>query len=384
VRVTLTDRANVPQVSTSLPAGPPVSIVVASSWAGPWQSTATFDDPRPIVAALGPLPRGQQEVFGVTPGSVAPWEVLATENGQLVRFSGIDPSSTAACVPSCPSTSVASLSGLGRIEAAGWGGAELFVSTVVDGGARTTARRTPAGMWSASAALTGLPANWDDGMRTVWTDGGATWLDTYDPVSGSFITTDQVAQLPDVADVSSCLDHVAFITGPTRAVQIRRRNAAAQWATLSFGIPLTGALSLKSAHGDFPFTLTLVETTSGLSAFRHDTSIGGASSIIGGGPMQGFDVAFFGGSAYVVYSQAGDIRLRVASGTALGGNGGYIDFGGPPRFGTSPPYPVVLDVTTFCEAVYPRFAFVEDALIVTWQERCAPETRWRVMARTIR
>jgi hypothetical protein len=103
------------------------------------------------------------------------------------------------------------------------------------------------------------------------------------------------------------------------------------------------------------------------------------------GRSRGLDLTSFGGAAYLASPQNGDVRLRVARGSFfIGAGGGFFDFGGPPRFGSSPPFPVVLDVTTFCEAVYPRFAFVEDALIVTWQERCAPETRWRVMARAIR
>lgn len=386
VRVTLRDSANVPQVASSLPAGPPVNVVVQSTWAGPWQSTATFLDPRPVVATLGPLPRGQQEMFGVTPGSVAPWEVVATESGQLVRFADIDPRSTASCVPSCPGSSTVALSGLGRVESAVWGGAELFVSTLLDGGARISARRNAAGTWSVSSALTGFPVNWENDLRTVWTDGGTTWVDSFDPVSGAFITTDRVGAVADVAAASSIDDHVSFIAGPMRAVQVLRRNAAAQWNPVSFSIPLPGALSLQSvAFSSTGVNLTVAETVNGLSQVRHDSSVGGAIAIVGGGPLQGFDLASFGGAAYLVYSQNGDVRLRVARGSFFSGaGGGYIDFGGPPRFGSSPPFPVVLDVTTFCEAVYPRFAFVEDALIITWQERCAPETRWRVMARAIR
>ena len=281
-------------------------------------------------------------------------------------------------------SSTNSLSRIGRLESVAWGGAELFLSSTVDGGL-ITVRRSAAGTWSTSSALTGIPVNWDNGMRTIWTDGGSTWLDTFDPASGAFVTTDLVASIPDVAAVSSTDDHVSFIAGATRAVQVRRRNLAAQWNSVSFSIPLTGALSLQSISADNGLTLTLVETPTGISQFRHDTSIGGAVSILGGGPVQGFDVAPYGGAVYLVYAQAGDIRLRVARGSFFSGaGGGFVDFGGPPRNGTSPPYPVVLDVTTFCEAVYPRFAFVEDALIIVWQELCAPETRWRVMARAVR
>ncbi len=36
------------------------------------------------------------------------------------------------------------------------------------------------------------------------------------------------------------------------------------------------------------------------------------------------------------------------------------------------------------EQVTPEAKFIEDALVVTWQERCAPETRWKIAARVIR
>ncbi|MBL8933911.1 MAG: hypothetical protein JNM69_05125, partial [Archangium sp.] len=61
----------------------------------------------------------------------------------------------------------------------------------------------------------------------------------------------------------------------------------------------------------------------------------------------------------------------------------FADFGGPPRPGFTTP-PVALDVDVLCEAAYPNFAFIEDALVITWQERCAPQTRWKIAARVIR
>jgi hypothetical protein len=42
------------------------------------------------------------------------------------------------------------------------------------------------------------------------------------------------------------------------------------------------------------------------------------------------------------------------------------------------------DLDVSCEAAYPRLGFIENALVVTWQERCAPSTTWRIAARVIR
>ncbi len=37
-----------------------------------------------------------------------------------------------------------------------------------------------------------------------------------------------------------------------------------------------------------------------------------------------------------------------------------------------------------CSSCLDMFAFVNEVLVITWQERCAPPTRWKVMARVLR
>ena len=122
--------------------------------------------------------------------------------------------------------------------------------------------------------------------------------------------------------------------------------------------------------------------TTGLFLVRVDT---GGVQTISTTPVKGYDMASWGGNVYVVYSSGGDIRFKTIAGSVWSGaGGGPLDFGGPPRPGFSAPYPVALDNDPACEAVYPTMAFVEDALVISWQERCSPATAWNVVARTVR
>jgi hypothetical protein len=105
----------------------------------------------------------------------------------------------------------------------------------------------------------------------------------------------------------------------------------------------------------------------------------GVSTTIATSGVTGWAYAVRGGLQLVAISINGDVRLLVGPTGSLT----LSDFNGPPRPGfPSPPPP--LDVDVLCEAVHPHLAFVEDALVVTWQERCAPQTRWRIAARVIR
>jgi hypothetical protein len=93
----------------------------------------------------------------------------------------------------------------------------------------------------------------------------------------------------------------------------------------------------------------------------------------------GFDVVQRGEFSVFAVAQNGDLRLfwgAFASNT-------YHPILGPPRAVPLAPGDERFDLDVICEAAWPRVAFVEDALIVTWQERCAPEPRWRVAVRVI-
>jgi hypothetical protein len=85
-----------------------------------------------------------------------------------------------------------------------------------------------------------------------------------------------------------------------------------------------------------------------------------------------------------VFAENGDVRLKYLDSSSYAGNNHPTDYPGPPRTGFMPPYPTVLDVNPLCEAAWPSMAFIEDALVIVWQERCAPATQWKVMTRVIR
>jgi hypothetical protein len=390
VRVTLTDTALTPQTSTNVPMGPASSLPVQALWAGPNESTATFLDPRPVVASLGPLPRGQQELFGVVPGSVPPFELLATEGGQLVRFTGLDPRATPGCASTCALDSTVSLSGLTPGQApvsarAHYGGAELFVTTSTDGGVPVTARRSPSGAWSVFTGFTGQPASWESGLRSVRVDGTSVVLDTWNPQTQTFTLSDIAMTGVDPVLVTSGEGYVSAAVGPNRqfAAVVRNRSTL-QWSSVTPTTPPQNIVSMLSLPLQSGIATTVIEQAdAGISFVRHD---GNNRNTIGitAAPVTGYDAVTFGGAAYVAYAQNGDLRFLVMNGGAFGGASGIRNFGGPPRVGFSAPYPVMLDVNPVCEAAYPRLAFVEDALIITWQERCAPETRWKVMSRVVR
>jgi hypothetical protein len=125
-----------------------------------------------------------------------------------------------------------------------------------------------------------------------------------------------------------------------------------------------------------------VETPTGLVLQRLDS---GGRQTVSSAPVSGWAAASWGGSVYVAYGLNGDVRLRtIAPSVWSGAGGGAVDFGGPPRTGFSAPYPVMLDANPLCEASAPHLDFVEEALVVTWQERCAPATQWKVMVRVVR
>lgn len=80
----------------------------------------------------------------------------------------------------------------------------------------------------------------------------------------------------------------------------------------------------------------------------------------------------------IAVSQNGDLRLYRGRITNL------VAMAGPPRAVPLAPGDNRIDLDPSCEAAWPRLSFIEDALVVTWQERCAPAARWKVVARVIR
>jgi hypothetical protein len=95
------------------------------------------------------------------------------------------------------------------------------------------------------------------------------------------------------------------------------------------------------------------------------------------GAVQGFDLVSRADSTFIAVSTAGDIRLYTGQTSA------NVQYPGPPRAVPLAPGDNRIDLDPSCEAAWPRFALIEDALVITWQERCAPEPRWRIVTRLI-
>ena len=145
-----------------------------------------------------------------------------------------------------------------------------------------------------------------------------------------------------------------------------------------------------------------MQDTSGLMAYRpgEDTNVGSWATVTarsvaphvqiyeraGGvrplnslGPPTGFDLIQRGAVHVVAVAQNGDLRLYGDSLT----NTVMAPIDGPPRAVPLAPGDNRFDLDVVCEAAWPRLAFIEDALVVTWQERCAPSTAWRIVARVV-
>lgn len=394
----LTDRAAPANATaTSESVSGPVPAVVTPEWVGPWVSTTDFADPRPVVATMGPFPK--DELLKWSPSSMAPpFELIAREATALVRSSELDPlEPDAGCGLACSMTfqsiPLAGLSAAGPAPSSGhrafFGGGSLFVALEsTDGGVAgdLVAQRTRAGAWLTPTSSTGAAFQVFDSWSQVRVTGGSVFLDAWDGASGALVGAELVATgVPEVTAATGTSDYVALATGPTRALSVYGRSGVT-WtprttATMTNIVRLealeSAPPSCPSCGPDLPIVFAERSTSPQLQAVRLDTS--GVNSTIANAGVTGWAYAVRGGLQLVAISINGDVRLLVGPTGSLT----LSDFNGPPRPGfPSPPPP--LDVDVLCEAVHPHLAFIEDALVVTWQERCAPQTRWRIAARVIR
>ena len=105
--------------------------------------------------------------------------------------------------------------------------------------------------------------------------------------------------------------------------------------------------------------------------------LGGGANVASLSQGTHYDLIARGRSWVVAVVEAGDLKL-----ITRGETGNIVQLPGPPRGGLPSP-PPVLDYDTACETAWPRLGFVQDALVVTWQERCAAGP-WKVYARVLR
>ncbi|MBL8917537.1 MAG: carboxypeptidase regulatory-like domain-containing protein [Myxococcaceae bacterium] len=394
-----TDLAGNPLPTTPITNAASASVV----WEGPFVSTELFDDPRPVVASLGAVPSEQQRLAGVPAPRPAGVEVLAFEPGALVRLGSFDPYPLdAGCAPSCgmPATRVA-LPGVtdGVERRAVSTEASMFVVTATDAGA-TALERTPGGAWQGPSALPGTPFEAGGRLEAVGADGGLLSLWRWVPATRQWVATGQVdAGVSPILEVTGGLDFLLASAGtPARLHswnfgELTANPGFFQWYPLpALPSPPSNPSRLTPVRFDY-FLLR------GAQYQRPDGTVGmyrtgqtgplNVGQFVGydftwGGvlPVDGFDSVIRHDLMITAVSQQGDIRLSVFRANSWGGGDDTL-FQGPPRAGP-PPWPQALDLDPVCEAVRPRLALVEDVLFVTWQERCSPELRWRVVTRLVR
>lgn len=381
INATLRDRAQ-PINAVTLLVGSNNSTTAQTLWTGPWESTSAFDDPRPVVASLGMLPEAQQELFGA-PSTVAGFELVATNAGQLVQLAGLDPTTEPTCTPTCALTSTTTLSGLPpdpRGSRVAHSGAELIVATSTDGG---YVRRSPTGTWSTFAGLNGALNAWDSELRTVRLAGTDLFVDAWSTDLQTVVSTELAATgVTSLSVAASQQNRVFAAVGPTRQLLIRERNALSlTWSTRASTLTNVTAIQPIPHFGGVQF-VAVEQNGSTLALQRIDPP--GGDRLFPLGAVQGFDAVSFGETAFLVFGLGGDLRFQWLRYGPLAAGASFSDFAGPPRSGFSPPYPLLLDANPLCEAAWPRLAIVNEALVVTWQERCAPATQWKVMARVLR
>lgn len=391
---TLTDLASEPNFTSNAAVSEGAAFLVASEWLGPWVSSVDFLDPRPVFSTMGPLPKDEFMRWS-PPTPLAPsYELLAREGTSLVRSNAITPFIADAgcgvgCLLAVQSQALAGLSA-GASPPGGhrtfFAGGSLFVALETgDGGVEgdLVGRRGLDGTWAGPTRTTGSAFQVRDSWSQVRVAGGSVFVDHYDVTTGAPLPAELVASgLSEVSAASGLDGFVVLATGANRALTTFRRVSGVTWASQP-AAPVTDVVRLAAAPAatffgaDLPWVVIERSTSPQIQYTRLDQA--GAATTLATSGLKGWAFAVRGAMLFVAASINGDVRLLFndVSQAAL------TDFNGPPRAGfMTPPPPLDLDI--LCEAAYPHLAFVEDALVVTWQERCAPQTRWRIAARVIR
>ena len=400
--VTVADFATSRNVATGLVVGPTGSTPVDAEWLGPWVSSADYADPRPVIASMGPVPFDEFARWSTATPGPAPFELLGREGTSLLRAPAFDPLVTdAGCGPACTLTFQAQpLAGLTPTGApfdgtrSFYARGSLFVvlESPVDGGiaGSVVTERNLAGTWQPAVVLDGTPLQVGDTFQQLRIDGGVVLLDNF--TGGAFVPYETVIDAGVVSAgtlARSDDDYVAIAVGPSRTLRSYVRSAPSSFSGVGIGYTLTDVLRMTglttqaqtcaSCTQELSFVVVERAAAPRLSLVRLDR-FGSPSTLVSTQSLQGWSAVSRGGLVVVAASIDGDVRLLV---TPNAGSSSMTDFNGPPRVGFPGPQPP-LDLDLFCEAAWPHLAFIEDALVVTWQERCAPQTRWRIVTRVIR
>ena len=362
--------------------------VAQTVWEGPYLSTSTFADPRPVLASPGTFPRGQQRRFQVPLPRPPPTQLLVTDGTSLVPLS-FDPFVSAPCGTPCSLAPQAPIplslppGAPPRGQRTFWAGASMLVEVRED----VFVERTPGGTWALAAPLPGWLLQAGTELKAVSQDGGVLNLWTRSETSSSFAFTESVAGgVPPLAQVVGNPTHLVGLTAATPRVLLRWDRGSPNWAsqTLSVAPVDAGTLAYAQIGRGPPLYMVWFEAASGgYGTYR----TGQPGNTFSGEPFarpqatSGFAAAGRGAVLYVASVEAGLLRLYQHPWNVTNVP---TTFAGPPRAGFSSPFPEPLNVNLACEAAAPHLAFVEDSLVVTWQERCPPQTEWNVAVRVLR
>jgi hypothetical protein len=377
----VSDRAAAPSNTVNIPFR--MNAQVQTLWAGPYLSTATFADPRPLLASLGTYPRGQQRISNVPNPRPSPTELLVTEGTDLVPLV-FDPYATTVCNSPCSLQTGTPISlGLDaglppQTQRAYWTGATLLVA-VRPG---VIAERSAGGSWALASVPGALMQN-NDGVMAVSHDGGVLNLWTRPRSASSFVFAETVAS--GVAPLGELVGNARHLVGVSGSTMLAWARGTSTWSAQSLVTPPVGAGSLifTDVGNGPPLHVEAFRVGAAYGVYRSGdpTFNFSGTAFTSPVPTPWFHAAARGGVLYVAAVESGFLRLYEHPWTTVATR---TPFPGPPRAGFSAPYPFPYNIDLACEAAAPNLTFVEDSLILTWQERCAPQTRWNVAVRVVR
>jgi hypothetical protein len=255
-----------------------------------------------------------------------------------------------------------------------------------DGGS-VYARRSPTGAWS-TLTFAGELFNAASQLRRVVVIDGGVVSDVFDPATASFSAPELVTVLPPDGGTASGGEtrystRTALVTVHRNGsfAMFQRDALSATWDAGSSGATATpGLMGYRAGEDTNVGNLATVAFKSVAPNVVVYERPGGTRNLNSFGTPTGFDLIQRGQAFVLAVAQNGDLRLYADSLT----NTVMAPVEGPPRAVPLAPGDNRFDVDVSCEAAYPRLGFIENALVVTWQERCLPSTTWRIVARVIR
>ena len=386
----LTDFASPANNVPNVPLSPAYSTL--PQWEGPFVTSSAWDDPRPVVVSAGVLPFDTLAASNPPMNPPTPYALVARDGTNLLSFTLDVLTPPRPCTPDCvlpvTPTPVAGLplaNGAPQGVRAVSSGTQLLVAMHDADGGFVYARRSASGAWS-TLAFEGELFNAGNQVRRVLIVDGGVVSDVFDPATATFSSAELITMLPPdggsaVGGETRFSSRNALVTVHRNGVfsMFQRDPGTGTWV-VGAGTPAApGVIAYRPGEDTNVFawaTLGARSVAPHLAVFEHTGGIRAVNSL---GPPSGIDLIQRGAVHVVAVSQNGDLRLYADSLT----NTVMEPVRGPPRAVPLAPGDNRFDLDVSCEAAWPRLAFIEDALVVTWQERCAPSTAWRIAVRVI-